>query len=357
MFSSRVYSPKQWLAAQLSSAVAEYFDVDPQRVETNLLKDAKVVLYDLELKPQQQPCENNNNSNNNSIIVISGHIQKVEFAWTWEASATLITNVTFTMEGVHVQVKRQQQMMDRKTINPKEAQDQDQDESMIVVSTTTTCDDADNSNSNNHKDSSSSSSEWKSKYSQQILDHLKLLVTDFTVHIQLDDSDHSELLLQAKDIQVETLSPKSDSILRQRLVWGSLGAWIQRKTGAGEEVSHHPVLEPFGYEATVQRISGRRFVDGVTKGLMVQGKLDEGASAIRLHAGVAQIQALNQLQQVLLNLSNSDDSSSPSVVPAENSLKTKGSSNATTQEVPMTTNDPSESSRTTVGVGVGVGVD
>jgi hypothetical protein len=339
MFSSRFYSPKQWLAAQLSQAVAEYFDVDPQRVETNLLKDSKVVLYDLELKPQ--PYEKS--------LIVSGRIHKVEFAWTWEASAALITNVTFSMEGVHVYVKRQS--------STKEDQDQHQDPIIESISGGGG-DAADDGEVDNNKDSSSSS-DWKSKYFQQILDHLKLLVTDFTVHIQLDSSnddndnsnseeDHniSELVVQAKDIQVETVSRKSDSILCQRLVLGSLGAWIQSKTGSEAIIHQHPVLEPFGYEATVQRISGRRFVDGITKGLMIQGKLDEGASAIRLHAGVAQIQALTQLQQVLLNDSSSspaEKSSEPSSIPAL--LEAKESSN-TTQVVPSITSDPSDSSST-----------
>jgi hypothetical protein len=58
--------------------------------------------------------------------------------------------------------------------------------------------------------------------------------------------------------------------------------------------------------ASVQRILGRRFLDGILSGLFVEGKAwndvdsSHASSTIRVHAGIQQISGLNRLQQGLL---------------------------------------------------------
>jgi hypothetical protein len=55
MFSSMLskYSPKKLLATYLSKSLADFFCVDPERVEANLVHDAKVVLKEIEIKEKR----------------------------------------------------------------------------------------------------------------------------------------------------------------------------------------------------------------------------------------------------------------------------------------------------------------
>lgn len=156
-------------------------------------------------------------------------------------------------------------------------------------------------------------SDWKARYKQQIIDHLTLLITDVSISIQL--LDESMFVLQSKDAELHTLQRVGDgkdetSALLQEVCLGSIAAWIQN-----QDVIRHSILDPISYHASVQRISGRRFLDGVLSGLMIQGKSwtnnDEirAASSIRVHAEKHQLIGLNCLQKVLQNLGNDNSSS------------------------------------------------
>ena len=98
MFSSlSKYSPKNLLASQLSLALAQFFDVDPKRVETNLIRDAKVVLNDIEIKERRL------GDGGDSYLRVSGSMEQIEFSWVWD-SAALIKDVKLTVRGVSVHV-------------------------------------------------------------------------------------------------------------------------------------------------------------------------------------------------------------------------------------------------------------
>jgi len=276
MFSSiSKYSPKKLLASYLSKSLAEFFCVDPERVETNLLQDARVVLNDIEIKEQQ--CGG---------ILVSGSVQKIEFSWTWD-TVSLISNVNLTIQGVVIHVNFVK------------------DDESNVVSTTSSSSLVKEPTANDD-DETKEAPDWKAKYLQQIIDNLTLMVTDVTIAIHIDET--SQIILQGKDMELRTLTTKHS--LLQNISLASIEAWIE-ETNNIEPSSKYPILEPFGYNATVRRVSGRRFLDGLMFGLFVQGASQE-SSTIRLHAGVKQIAGLNHLQQVLLTLgldidNNNDD--------------------------------------------------
>ena len=98
MFSSlSKYSPKNLLASQLSLALAQFFNVDPKRVETNLIQDAKVALNDIEIKEWRL------GDGGDSYLRVIGSMEQIEFSWVWD-SAALIKDVKLTVRGVSIHV-------------------------------------------------------------------------------------------------------------------------------------------------------------------------------------------------------------------------------------------------------------
>jgi hypothetical protein len=271
MFSSMLskYSPKRLLATYLSKSLADFFCVDPERVEANLVHDAKVVLKDIEIKEKRL-----------GGLLVSGSVGEIEFSWTWDTSS-LITDATLTIKGVSIHVtiiEGNHEIAMIKTETPPSAHTSGEEDAAM-------------------------NSDWKAKYLQQIIDHLTLVIADVNIAIHLDEG--SQVILQAKDIEIQTLKSverdDAQSALLQKISLASIESWIEEKNA-----SKYPILEPFGYHATVQRISGRRFLDGILSGLFVQGKSwndvdsSHASSTIRVHAGIRQISGLNRLQQVLL---------------------------------------------------------
>ena len=276
-----LFSPKKLLASYLSKSLAEFFCVDPECVETNLVHDAKVVLNEIEIKQRRL-----------GGLLVSGSVNQIEFAWTWSATS-FITDATLTIKGVSIHVNIVEESDDDGKNNFKK-----ETTSPIFTS----------SNDIEVEGESAPAPDWKAKYLQQIIDHLTLLVTDVTVSIHLDET--SKVVLQGANVELRTLqNPVNDNenILLQSVSLASIEAWMET-----DDASKHPILEPFGYQAKVQRTSGSRFLDGILSGLFVQGgsccdvDSSHACSSVRVHAGILQISGLNRLQQVLLSVGLQD---------------------------------------------------
>jgi hypothetical protein len=275
------FSPKKLLASYLSKSLAEFFCVDPECVETNLVHDAKVVLNKIEIKERRL-----------GGLLVSGSVNQIEFAWTWSA-ASFITDATLTIKGVSIHMNIVEESNDN-------GKDDFKKETASPISTS--------SNDIEVEGESAPALDWKAKYLQQITDHLTLLVTDVTLAIHLNET--SKVVLQGANVELRTLqNPEIDDekILLQSVSLASIEAWMET-----DDASKHPILEPFGYQAKVQRISGSRFLDGILSGLFVQGESwcdvdsSHACSSIRIHAGILQISGLNHLQQVLLSVGLQD---------------------------------------------------
>jgi len=295
------YSPKNLLASYLSLSLAQFFNVDPTRVETNLLQDAKVLLNDVDIKERRLGGRNGSRH-----LRVSGSIQQIEFSWTWDTAA-LIKDVRLTVRGVSIHV------------NLVQAEDEhdvtlsDDCGAWEEVNPEATAAEEDTTDSNTNE----APSDWKAKYMQQIIDHLTLEVTDITFSIGLSD-EGSQAFLQAKGMELVTLPRESggednSSALMQTISLASIEAWVEEQNDA---FNKFPILEPFGYKARVTRLHGRRFLDGVLSGLFVKGDAGLGdsscvSSAIRIHVGVKQIEGLNSLQRILLSVGYDDMSGEP----------------------------------------------
>jgi len=280
MFSSisNYCSPKKVLASYLSKSLAEFFCVDPERVETNLIHDAKVVLNEIEIKQRRI-----------GGLLVSGVVNQIEFSWVWDA-ASLITDVTLTIKGVSIYLNIVNEEDAGETKSPETKQPSEFAES-----------------SETREGKGTPPPDWKAKYLQQIIDHLTLVVTDVTITIHLNKE--SQVALQAKDLELKTLKQinvkNSETSLLQSITLRSIEAWMEIDSDSSSNCKYQ-ILEPFGYRASIQRISGRRFLDGVLSGLFVQGKESDDethtCSTIRVHAGTKQISGLSSLQQVLLSV-------------------------------------------------------
>lgn len=270
-------SPKKVLASYLSKSLAGFFCVDPEQVEAQLVHDAKVVLKDIEIKQQRV-----------GGLLVSGTVSEIVFSWAWD-TASLITDVKLTIKGFSIHVY----VVDETSETPATIED-----APSSSAATTGVDDA------------AMGSDWKAKYLQQIIDHLTLVVEEVNVAIHLDEG--SRVVLEANGMELQTLKTverdDATSTLLQRICLASIEARMEVEANA----SNFPILEPFGYIASVQRISGRRFLDGILSGLFVQGQSwnvaddSHASSTIRVHAGIQQIAGLNRLQQVLLMLGSKE---------------------------------------------------
>mmetsp|Transcript_32081 Transcript_32081/g.77565 ORF Transcript_32081/g.77565 Transcript_32081/m.77565 type:complete len:1371 (-) Transcript_32081:1674-5786(-) len=283
MFSLAKYSPKNLLAQYLSQSLAQFFNVDPKLVQTNLIQDAKVVLNNININER---CISGGGG---AYLKVSGVIEQIEFTWVW-GSSELIKDARLTVRGVSVHVT----VVEGGGLDHDDASlNADPEEFIGDVKLDTNI-----SDEGEKKD-------WKGKYMQQIIDHLTVAVTDATVTIHMNDEE--SLFITTEGVDLKTLQAmeggetKDASALLQTVSMSSIGAWIEKNGGASTK---YPILEPFGYSANVTRISGRRFLDGVLSGLLVEGRTQvdssNAPSSIRVHAGIHQITGLNRLQQVLL---------------------------------------------------------
>lgn len=197
------YSPKNLLATYLAQSLATLFvNINSHQIQSNLIQDAHVVLNNVEIKPRyfydndsgaadccsgkaddftsagiREPCRERK-ANSTQHIKVYGNIDEIEFTWVWDtSSSSFIKDVQLIIRGVHVHV-----LIDASPSNH---------ESDISSN-------FDNNNNETYENSerendpatlrSTSVDDWKSKYLQQILDHLTLIVTDATISIHITTS-------------------------------------------------------------------------------------------------------------------------------------------------------------------------
>ena len=258
--------------------MAEFVCVDPEQVETNLVHNAKVVLNHIEIKAR---CFGG------GCFVLSGSVLQIEFSWAWD-KATLITDVRLAAKGVTIHVniveKSHGQHIRTKAVSPASFNAPDATEGGV--------------------DEIEVAPNWKAKYLQQIIDHLTLEVTDATIAIHFNGD--SQVILRAKAMELQTLQTDNEeaTTLLQTIRFTTIEALLQKNDPSP---GHYPILEPFAYNASVKRTSGRRFLDGLMSGLFVQGESavdfsNECSSTIRIHAGIQQISGLSRLWKTLLSL-------------------------------------------------------
>ncbi|GAX21743.1 hypothetical protein FisN_31Lh029 [Fistulifera solaris] len=257
-------SPQAILASYLSTSLAEFLQVDSHLIETSLLTDQHVTLRQIKLKPRT--VRGNGQA---STITLTGTIQQIEFRWEW-STQTYISNVRLMVAGVHLQLLKQDATTEEVI--------SEADEYAISTSVPET----------------NTATDWKAVYMRQIVDHLSVSATDVQITIDLDDKAlivlGSGIDLTTNEQQKQENLDDSKSLMQQMCL-KSLSAYFERPNG--EQVQ---LLDAFGYSASVHRVSGHRFVDGIVNGLVVTGNPQE---SIQWYLGVLQVDGLLQLQRLL----------------------------------------------------------
>lgn len=296
-------SPQAILASYLSASLAEFLQVDSHLIETSLLTDQHVKLHQIQLKPRTVR-QNSNNNNNNKTVTLTGTIQHIEFRWEWDTQ-TYISNVRLKIVGVDLRLSSS----DSSNIDSSRSDEQGAIENEPNVPTTTA-------------EAASGDADWKTVYMQQIVDHLSVSITDVRITIGLDD-DGKELIVLGSNIDLKTqeqqmqdiLGEEEDSTtsLMQLMSLQSLSAYFKEPNG--EQLQ---LLDGFGYSASIERISGRRFVDGIMNGLVITGNPRE---SMQWYLGAVQVDGLLQLRQLLLVVEPDMDISLPE--PSSNNDRTE----------------------------------
>eukprot|EP00977_Amphora_coffeiformis_P028203 scaffold34898_cov99-Amphora_coffeaeformis.AAC.1 len=66
-------SPQAHLAGYNAHSLSALFDIDPERITSNLLSNASIVLHDVQLKPESL----------GSFDTLIGHVEEIGLTWNW----------------------------------------------------------------------------------------------------------------------------------------------------------------------------------------------------------------------------------------------------------------------------------
>lgn len=277
------------MASQLATALATYFVVDPDDIQSNLVKDTKIVLYKVQVKPQRV----------SSAVTLTGSVDQIEFRWKWGGDGTtqFVRETVLLIWGVrlHLLVGRADPLHQRSL-----------PDSLQPPKDSSAC---------SYK-SPRDANGYVERHVQQILDHLTLEITDVDLTIETAHSP-GKLVVDIKSLQLCSFGrlyqeeKKNDSEqepappLSQRLVLEALTVYAVEDNSA-----HRALLEPFSYAATVSRVSGRRFINFM-HGLQVTGQILQPTAQIQVRVGLEQMRVLVPMLQALLDATDMS-SSSPS---------------------------------------------
>ena len=289
MFSSifsSIQSPKSLLAFKLANALSTYFDVDPKAIETNLVHDAKIVLYDIRLKPERV-----------GTALLVGQVNEIEFSWKWGGSAdgstSFVRETVLSIRGVKGRLIANAATSSNATTT--------------TTTTTTTPNSVSASGNKKNEQAASTQPGYLDRYIQQVIDHLTLNITDIEIVLETLDEKDGNIVFEGKSIQLLSLGRKESASseeeptppLSQRLSVGSLSAHI----ALGAEKL--PLLDSFAYATSVRRVSGRRFLN-FTNGLELTGDIGNVGGDnhnITIHAKETQVTVLSQVLGEFLDVS------------------------------------------------------
>lgn len=317
--------PRAVLAENIARALSEHFVLDPADIESSLLQDARIVLKNTQLRSRRYRSE----SIPDTVVSVNGIVDEVVFSWRWSFSAggsstsTTITSnkssttgsssggsgvvqdVVLAIRGVKAQI-----VLDR-------WDNLDKEEQALVENLELTLTNGDEKEKQDESSDGTSLQEkegFVQKYIKQIVDNLTLKFHDFEFTLKAQNGP--SVIIAGKDLELETLSSAmerdkrnhgSSTTLSQRI---SIGSFFVN-TIDGKSGNSSPLIEPFGYVASIVRHSGERFKGGILSGLQVIGLPEEqhkGVNAgetstdegILFHIGIPQIKALSTLGALLV---------------------------------------------------------
>jgi hypothetical protein len=280
--------PRAIIASQIAQVLGEYFVVNPDDIESSLLSDAKIVLRDTKIRKKEY-C-NASSSAPDTVITVSGIVQEVIFSWKWSFSsagggtgtssssssrgAGMVQDAALSIRGLKVILE-----LDRRV---SEVHDDD------ILNTPSKV-----------NESNSEKAGFLQNYIQQIVDHLTVKVDNFEVIFQAKGGPSMDV--RGKDLALVTLAsakvPSDTSVATKTILSQSISIEMFAIT-VNDNQDECSLIEPFGYTASVTRLFGKRFQDGIFSGLDVTG-LPKVQEKVKIHVGPRQIHVLCALSMYM----------------------------------------------------------
>lgn len=268
-------SPKTFLSQVISQALGEFFVFDDkgdnsQHIQSTLLsgsESSSIVLTNLPLRPRVLARNKTTTHSHSAVLRLSGTVDRVEFSWVWGGNdqTSLIREIVLEIVGVAV---RMEQVVEGETT-------EQETQSTAPPSSSST---------------KGAAQSYFDRYVQQILDHLTLKIQNLKVTVDIAPNSNKtaesrqqqivtslqslSLVSMGKREQKPTVDNQEDDelnkVLSQRLSLEGLSVYVVEFCS---ERRQSTLLEPLGYAAQVTRTAGRRFQDGLSQGLQVQGEV------------------------------------------------------------------------------------
>jgi len=323
-----IKGPKAILSSAIANALGEYFIVDANTIESNLLKDAKIVLRDVKLKEQVTRIPINS-AGKTTKITFTGCVDEVAFTWSWSVGDVMwVNDAVLTIVGAKFQAKLEHE--ERNVDEDSTASTADADNETDLRGTFVNPETIDVASAKEIKKQKGGLGGFVERQVKMAIDMLTLKMVDFELRIVLPqplqqaDVDVSSaeacnkvLTMRADKIEVLSFGRggQNDAVvdvpskLKQRINLNSFvcGIYLEGKEG-NKEISSYPLVDSFSYSADVTRF-GERF-GGFLTGLEVLG-LEQPTdsfsdlasltgSVISVHMGSIQIESLMQLSIMIL---------------------------------------------------------
>ncbi len=262
-----IQGPKELLASAIASALDEFFIVDPKKIKSNLLNDAKITLQNVQLRPQKSIIE----YSKDTVIVsdLSGKVDLVTFSWHWSISSSnesLVKDATLEISGIKFKVKLHYDRADRQK-QPEKAEKKEETELKKITK-------------------EGAVEKYIREQVEHIINALTLCVTDFEFTLELPscnlhDGEFSEpkdleafpsgIVAGGKRIELRSLGNKSNTktkqarksgeklLLKQRLLIENIYIDVLSPPSSQNVQTRFPLLGNFSYQATADQSNEKRF--------------------------------------------------------------------------------------------------
>jgi hypothetical protein len=334
LFGTRVKGPKAILSSAIASSLGTYFELDENKIESNLLSDTKIVLNDVLLKDYttQVQAFGDSETGRSSVVHVTGTVKQVVFSWKWSvpsgpsSNSSWVQDATLTIRGLDF--KAHFSWWDNNTVDTVKEKLSSKDSDTQKSSTASKKENEENGLQNYIK-----------KQVAMVIDSLKLQIEDYKFTVELESNtsgdDNISIVIGGKAVDIISMGRH-----KQFDKQGSFTS-VERKKKNGEnestsiaaegsevEVIHEgasksslpleqlfvmesfsvmvhttneskPILDTFSYKAKAIRLSGERFLASMATGLQVQG--DPPADGkLNFYAGELQIRAMKELAAFVL---------------------------------------------------------
>eukprot|EP00557_Chaetoceros_sp_GSL56_P002825 CAMPEP_0176501538 /NCGR_PEP_ID=MMETSP0200_2-20121128/14213_1 /TAXON_ID=947934 /ORGANISM="Chaetoceros sp., Strain GSL56" /LENGTH=2268 /DNA_ID=CAMNT_0017900429 /DNA_START=305 /DNA_END=7111 /DNA_ORIENTATION=+ len=288
--------PRAIIASQIARVLGEYFVVNPDDIESSLLRDAKIVLRDTQIRKKEYL--DTTGSTPDTIVTVSGIVEEVIFSWKWSFSSSsggsaslsssrgtgMVQDAALSIKGLKVMVE-----FDKRT-----SSEGVYDNDTMNMSTPGA-----KSESTKMNDGNPQKEGFLQNYIQQIVDHLTVKVDDFEISFQAQGGP--SMVVYGKDLALVTLAsakvPSDGSVTRKTILSQAISIGLFAIIVRDDE-EEYSLIEPFGYTASVTRLFGKRFQHGIFSGLDVSG-LPKDEDKMKINIGPPQIRVLCALAMYL----------------------------------------------------------